>query len=74
MLNPDDESHLFALHWAFLPQLHRQLAFFMDAWNLHGLRTAGSRSPYQLWASSRHHEDPDQVYKTVDCIMSRATI
>ncbi|XP_049445652.1 uncharacterized protein LOC125896823 [Epinephelus fuscoguttatus] len=21
MLNPDDESHLFALHWAFLPQL-----------------------------------------------------
>ncbi|RVE55409.1 hypothetical protein OJAV_G00236630 [Oryzias javanicus] len=61
MLNPDDEGHLFALHWAFLPQLRRQLAFFMDAWNLHGLRTAGSQSPYQLWASSRHHEDPDQV-------------
>uniref|UniRef100_A0A3P9HXU2 Integrase core domain-containing protein n=1 Tax=Oryzias latipes TaxID=8090 RepID=A0A3P9HXU2_ORYLA len=61
MLNPDDESHLFALHWAFLPQLRKQLAFFMDAWNLHGLRTAGSKSPYQLWASIRHHDDPDQV-------------
>ncbi|XP_008304203.1 uncharacterized protein LOC103375669 [Stegastes partitus] len=61
LLDPDNESHLFALHWAFLPQLQKQLAFFMDAWNHHSLRTAGSQSPYQLWTSFRHLEDPDQV-------------
>ncbi|MEQ2250252.1 hypothetical protein ILYODFUR_038003 [Ilyodon furcidens] len=61
MLNPDDENHLFALHWTFLPQLQKQLAFFMDAWNHHSLRTAGSQSPYQLWASFRNLEDPDEV-------------
>ncbi|MEQ2266054.1 hypothetical protein XENORESO_017225 [Xenotaenia resolanae] len=61
MLTPDDENHLFALHWTFLPQLQKQLAFFMDAWNHHSLRTAGSQSPYQLWASFRNPEDPDEV-------------
>ncbi|MEQ2266181.1 hypothetical protein XENORESO_020264 [Xenotaenia resolanae] len=61
MLNPDDENHLFALHWTFLPQLQKQLAFFMDAWNHHSLRTAGSQSPDQLWASFRNLEDPDEV-------------
>nr|XP_029131653.1 uncharacterized protein LOC114918130 [Labrus bergylta] len=61
MLNPDDEVHLFALHWTFLPQLQRQLSFFMEAWNHHSLRTAGSQSPYQLWTTFRNVEDPDQV-------------
>lgn len=62
MLSPDDESHLFVLHWAFLPQLRKQLAFFMAAWNHHGLRTAGSQSLYQLWTSFRNLEDPNQVW------------
>ncbi len=61
LLNPDDERDLFALHWAFLPQLKKQLAFFMDAWNNHPMRTTGSQSPFQLWTSARHHEDPDEV-------------
>ncbi|KAJ8270423.1 hypothetical protein GJAV_G00114410 [Gymnothorax javanicus] len=61
LLNADDEVHLFALHWCFLPQLQRQLDFFMDAWNQHSLRTASNQSPYLLWTRFRNHEDPDEV-------------
>ncbi|KAI2646680.1 MFS antiporter QDR3 [Labeo rohita] len=57
MLNPDDEIHLFALHWAFLPQLQRQLNTFKEAWNLHRLRTENGCSPYQLWLQNREAAD-----------------
>jgi len=40
-LNPDNEVHLFALHWTYLPQLQRHLGFFQEAWNNHKIRTAG---------------------------------
>ncbi len=57
LLNPDDEIHLFALHWAFLPQLQHQLNTFKEAWNLHRLRTENGRSPYQLWLQNREAAD-----------------
>ncbi|XDV26349.1 hypothetical protein PO909_030093 [Leuciscus waleckii] len=57
LLNPDDEIHLFALHWAFLPQLQRQLNTFKEAWNLHRLRTENGCSPYQLWLQNREAAD-----------------
>ncbi|KAK9978908.1 hypothetical protein ABG768_020644 [Culter alburnus] len=62
LLNPDDEIHLFALHWTFLPQLKHQLNSFKEAWNLHRLRTENGRSPYQLWLQNREAaDDPETV-------------
>ncbi|KAL0978844.1 hypothetical protein UPYG_G00176460 [Umbra pygmaea] len=61
ILDPDNEIHVFALHWSFLPQLQRQLHFFKEAWNLHGLRTEGHQSPNLLWTRFREAEDPDMV-------------
>uniref|UniRef100_A0A673LH16 Integrase catalytic domain-containing protein n=1 Tax=Sinocyclocheilus rhinocerous TaxID=307959 RepID=A0A673LH16_9TELE len=62
LLNPDDEVHLYALHWSFLPHIQRHLSFFKDAWNHHRLRTEGNQSPYQLWTRHRLEEDLYQVY------------
>ncbi|CAL9706709.1 unnamed protein product [Knipowitschia caucasica] len=65
-LNPDNEVHLFALHWIFLPLIQQSLNSFRDAWNFHGLRTERNQSPQQLWRRYREQgpmEDPIEVYE-----------
>ncbi|XP_076842246.1 uncharacterized protein LOC143486736 [Brachyhypopomus gauderio] len=66
LLNPDEDVHLFALHWCFLPLIQRHLQFFKDSWNHHRLRTEQNQSPLQLWALHKHVEvqDPAQVNST----------
>uniref|UniRef100_A0A673MV46 Integrase catalytic domain-containing protein n=1 Tax=Sinocyclocheilus rhinocerous TaxID=307959 RepID=A0A673MV46_9TELE len=49
LLDPDNEIHPFSLHRCYLHHIQHHLKMFQDAWNHHGLRTAGSRSPFQLW-------------------------
>uniref|UniRef100_A0A3Q2PM94 Integrase catalytic domain-containing protein n=1 Tax=Fundulus heteroclitus TaxID=8078 RepID=A0A3Q2PM94_FUNHE len=62
LLNPDNEIQLYALHWAFLPQLDRHLQLFKDGWNHHRLRTERNQSPHLLWSQNqREGEDPYQV-------------
>uniref|UniRef100_A0A3B3SM68 Integrase core domain-containing protein n=1 Tax=Paramormyrops kingsleyae TaxID=1676925 RepID=A0A3B3SM68_9TELE len=61
LLNPDSDIDIFAPHWSFFNHLQRHLTFFMEAWNHHRLRTAGSQSPIQLWIGHRepavHYEE-----------------
>ena len=49
LLNPDDENHLFSLHYVFLPRINRHLQHFKDAYARHRIRTARNRTPMQLW-------------------------
>lgn len=49
LLCPDDETHMFALQWVFLPRIQMHLDFFVQGWNHHGIRTARNQSPIQLW-------------------------
>lgn len=42
-------QHIYALHYVYLPRINKALNMFRDGWNHHGLRTAGKRSPYQLF-------------------------
>ncbi|XDV19357.1 hypothetical protein PO909_024841 [Leuciscus waleckii] len=72
VLNPDSEIDIFALHWSFLPQLQRHLAFFKDAWNNHRIKTAGSQSPVQLCLrySANNTDDTIQVRHQIIYIYS----
>ena len=45
------ESHLFALHYVFLPRINQTLTELSQSWNNHPMRTEGNRSPRQLWHS-----------------------
>ena len=45
------ESHLFALHYVFLPCIDQTLTELSQSWNNHPMRTEGNRSPRQLWHS-----------------------
>ena len=35
LLDPIDESHLYALHYVFLPRINRALNLFEECWNNH---------------------------------------
>lgn len=45
----DNEVHLWALHYVYLPQINRDITAFVQQWNNHGLRTERHQSPLQLF-------------------------
>ena len=51
MLNPDDESHLWCLHFVFLPIINRHLSNWRAAYVQHSLRTEHNKTAIQLWIS-----------------------
>jgi hypothetical protein len=51
LLSSDDDNHLWALHYVYLPRINRDLLLFCNQWNNHGLRTEHHQSPLQLFVS-----------------------
>ena len=49
LLDPTKPHHMYVLHYVFQPRIAKTLDEFLDGWNNHGVRTAGSKSPYQLF-------------------------
>ena len=49
LLNPSNPVHLFALHYVFLPRINRHLDIWRAGYVRHRIRTAGSRTPMQLY-------------------------
>lgn len=48
MLDIDNELHLWALHYVYIPRINRRLTAFSNQWNQHGLRTVRHQSPLQI--------------------------
>ena len=44
-----NQSNLFALHFVYLPRINRHLNTWKGGYVRHRIRTAGSRSPMQLY-------------------------
>ena len=51
LLDPIDESHLYALHYVFLPRINQALRLFEECWNNHHVRTEGGMTPCQLFTA-----------------------
>eukprot|EP00063_Salmo_salar_P046540 XP_014021375.1 PREDICTED: uncharacterized protein LOC106582648 [Salmo salar] len=51
IIDINNEVHLWALHFVFLPRVNRDLAVFASQWNHHRLRTKQRQSPLQLFVS-----------------------
>ncbi|KAI4810763.1 hypothetical protein KUCAC02_013694 [Chaenocephalus aceratus] len=49
ILEIDNEMHMWALHYVYLPRINHDLRDFLDQWNNHGLRTERHQSPIQLF-------------------------
>lgn len=48
-LDPTNQINLFALHFVYLPRINRHLNIWKGGYVRHRIRTAGSRSPMQLY-------------------------
>ncbi|XP_033971364.1 uncharacterized protein LOC117470659 [Trematomus bernacchii] len=49
IIDIDNEMHMWALHYVYLPRINHDLRVFLDQWNNHGLRTERHQSPIQLF-------------------------
>ena len=49
LLDPDNDNDLFVLHCIFLPIIEHQLQSFLEAWNLHAVRTERHWTPRKMW-------------------------
>lgn len=51
----EDEVHMYALHYIFIPRINASLNNFFMSWNNHGISTERNMSPIQLWISGLAH-------------------
>ncbi|WAR30893.1 hypothetical protein MAR_033435, partial [Mya arenaria] len=51
ILLPQNDDHLKALHYIYLPRIQQHMDTFRSAYTRRPLRTANSRTPMQLWIS-----------------------
>ena len=80
LLDPENDLHLFSLHYIFIPRINRHLDEWKQAWLMHPMRSEHNESPYQLWTSgmlqfarstilvgSEMFEELTQVYSYFHC-------
>ena len=51
LLDPDNDVHLFSLHFVYLPWIIHHLTMWKNAWNAHPLRSENNKTPIQLWTA-----------------------
>ena len=51
LLEPNNECHLFAVHYIYLPRINRALNQFKQSWNSHSIRTEHCHTPNQLFTA-----------------------
>ena len=49
LLNPLDDTDLYALHFTYLPRINKSLQTFQNSWNCHPMRTSHGSSPLQMY-------------------------
>jgi hypothetical protein len=54
ILDRDNDTDLFCLHYAFLPRINRALQEFRQAHNNHALSTERNQTPLQLFFTNSH--------------------
>ena len=59
ILDPDNNIHLYCLHYIYLPRINESLKQFQSTWNNHPLSSADSLSPNQLWLTGAHPDCAD---------------
>ena len=51
VLDPNNETDLFCLHFIFVPRINEALKLFQKAWNSHSLSSENSWTPLQLYTA-----------------------
>jgi hypothetical protein len=67
-LNRDDETHIWCLHYIFLPIINQHIKNWRDAWIHHPIRTEKNRTPFQLWVTGLQMARRAQAHNIVEPI------
>ncbi len=51
IFQPGNRTHMFILHYLFLPRINKAIESFVHAWNHHPMRTERNWSPIQMWTN-----------------------
>ena len=68
MLDLDNETDIFALHYVYIPRINRTLDEFGAAFNNHSVSSEGNRTPLQLFTLDSHLlnlHNPDTVLEDI---------
>jgi hypothetical protein len=49
VLDPNDDLHLFCLHYVYVPRINKHLDRWKEGYIHHKIRTAGNKTPMQLY-------------------------
>lgn len=60
ILDPENNVHLFALHYIFIPRVNQCLRQFIQSWNAHVLSGTGGKTPMQMWIEGQFHMQRSQ--------------
>ncbi len=52
IVDVDNEMHMWALQYVYIPRINKDLTNFTHQWNSHGLRTERHQSPLQIFVQS----------------------
>jgi hypothetical protein len=69
VLDPDNEAHLFCLHFVYIPRINDHLEQWKGAWINHSIRTADNLSPLQLWMEGMFRVQAYEDISNVDEVM-----
>lgn len=57
LLGPNNDHHLWCLHFVYLPIINKSLSEWRNAWASHPIRTEMNLSPRQLWIRGLHNSN-----------------
>ena len=70
VLDVDNPIYLHALQYVYVPRINHTLSSFREAWNNHGLTSAGNQTPLQMWSSGMLLNVHRQQYPAVQEIFA----
>lgn len=73
LLDPENEIHLYSLHYVYLPRINQSLQLFCNSWNQHPLTSCNCRTPQQLWLRGML-QNIHSGYTAVDCFASNVAL
>lgn len=74
LLDPDNEIHLYALHYVYLPRINQSLQLFWESWNQHTLTSCNCMTPQQLWMRGLLQNIHSGYTAIEDCFSSLHTL
>ena len=67
LLIPTEETHLFALHYVYLPRINKSLQQFVSGFNNSPISTEHFKSPLQMWVQGlMEGRGPDDFHSEVE--------